>query len=160
MFSLTMYIAVVFSSKLILPISAKDTLRSYDCPNARQSINKCCCLYSPTGLKIKRSQRTLFSYNLRHQYKIMIRTTIYREMSNIKSTKIQEVHVFHLILELSLWNLLKRGVKLRMQMELEQRRQPMLQLHLNDQEFYWPITSRGVTVCGGEKHMNFFVDNT
>ena len=45
------------------------------------------------------------------------------------------MHVSRLDLQLSLRNLLKPGVKSRMEMLLEQRRQAMLQLHLRDQRF-------------------------
>ena len=38
-----------------------------------------------------------------------------------------------LILQLSLSNPLESGIKSRMKMQLEQRRQAMLQLHLSDQ---------------------------
>ena len=41
-----------------------------------------------------------------------------------------------LVLQLSLPNQLKPGVKSRMKMYLEQRRQAMLQLHLSDQHMY------------------------
>ena len=41
----------------------------------------------------------------------------------------------HLILQLSVPNPLKLGVKSRMKMKLEQRRQAVLQLHLSDHEF-------------------------
>ena len=41
----------------------------------------------------------------------------------------------NITLQLSLSNLLKPGVKSGMKMQLEQRRQAMLQLHLSDQQF-------------------------
>ena len=56
--------------------------------------------------------------------------------SNISHTKSQHLNVFHLILQVSLPNPLKPGVKLRTKMWLEKRRQAMLQLHLSDQQFY------------------------
>ena len=40
------------------------------------------------------------------------------------------------ILQLSSPNPLKPGVESRMKMQLEQRQQAMLQLHLSDQQFY------------------------
>ena len=46
------------------------------------------------------------------------------------------------MLQLSLRNPLKRFVKSRMNMKLEQRRQAMLQLHLSDQQVY------GLLSCG------------
>ena len=41
----------------------------------------------------------------------------------------------NITLQLSLSNLLKPGIKSGMKMQLEQRRQAMLQLHLSDQQF-------------------------
>ena len=58
----------------------------------------------------------------------------YREVSNIRRTKSQNLNASRLVLKLSLPNPLKPGVKLRMKMWLEQRRQAMLQLHLSDQQ--------------------------
>ena len=60
----------------------------------------------------------------------------YRQVSNIKRTQSKNINVSRLVLQLSLPNLLKPGVKLRMTMYLEQRRQARLQLHLNDQKMY------------------------
>ena len=56
----------------------------------------------------------------------------YRQVSNIRRTKSLNLNVSCLVLQLSLHNLLKPGVKSRMKMQLEQRRQAMLQLHLSD----------------------------
>ena len=56
--------------------------------------------------------------------------------SNIRCTKSQTFNTSCLVLQLSLPNLFKPGVKLIMKMQLEQRRQTMLQLHLSDQQFY------------------------
>ena len=61
---------------------------------------------------------------------------IYHQFSNIRRTQSQNINVCHLVLLLSLPNPLKPGVKLRMKMQLEQRRQAMLQLHLSDQKCY------------------------
>ena len=41
-----------------------------------------------------------------------------------------------LIISQYIYNILKPGVKSRVKMKLEQRRQAMLQLHLSDQQFY------------------------
>ena len=62
-------------------------------------------------------------------------------LSNLyyKVHQIQNFNVSGLILLLSLPNALKPGVKLRKKMWLEQRRQAMLQLHLNDQQVYCPL---------------------
>ena len=57
---------------------------------------------------------------------------IYRKTFSISRTKFQNLNGFRLILQLSLLNALEPGVKLRMKMQLEQRRQAMLQLHLID----------------------------
>ena len=59
----------------------------------------------------------------------------YRKVSNIRCTKSQYLNDSRLVLQLSLPNPMKSGVKSRMKMQLEQRRQAMLQLHLNDQQF-------------------------
>ena len=48
-------------------------------------------------------------------------------------------NVSRLVLQLSLPNPMKPGVKSRMKMYLEQRQQAMLQLHLSDRQFYCPI---------------------
>ena len=60
----------------------------------------------------------------------------YRKTSSISRTKSQNLNVSCILLQLSLLNPLKPGVKLRMKMYLEQRRQAMLQLHLSYQQFY------------------------
>ena len=59
----------------------------------------------------------------------------YRETSNIRHP-IPNFSDSRVVLQLSLANPLKPGVKLRMKMQLEQCRQAMLQLHLSDQQFY------------------------
>ena len=60
---------------------------------------------------------------------------IYRKVSNIRRTKSQDLNDSRLVLQLSLPNSLKLGVKSGMKVYLEQRRQAMLQLHLSDHEF-------------------------
>ena len=60
----------------------------------------------------------------------------YRQVSNIRRTISPNLNVACLVLQLSLHNLTKPGVKSRMNMKLEQRRQAMLQLHLSDKQFY------------------------
>ena len=67
---------------------------------------------------------------------VRLEQKIYCKISNIRCTKSQHLNVSHLVLQLSLLNPLKPGVKSRMKMYLEQRRQSMLQLHLSDQKFY------------------------
>ena len=61
---------------------------------------------------------------------------IFRNISNIRRTKSPNLTVYRLILQLSLLNPMKPSAKSRMKMELEQRRQAMLQLHLSDRQFY------------------------
>ena len=56
------------------------------------------------------------------------------KISNIMRTKSQNLNVSRLVLQLSLRNILKLSVQWRVKMYLEQRRQAMLQLHLNDQK--------------------------
>ena len=59
----------------------------------------------------------------------------YRKTSSISRTKSQNLNVSCILLQLSSLNPLKPGVKLRMKMWLEQRRQAMLQSHLSYQQF-------------------------
>ena len=59
----------------------------------------------------------------------------YQKTSSISRTKSQNLNASRLVLQLSLPNPLKPGVKSRMKMQLEQRRQAMLQLQLSDQQF-------------------------
>ena len=59
-------------------------------------------------------------------------TLNYRQFSNIRRTQSQNINVSRLVLQLSLPNPLKPGVKLKTKMLLEQRRQAMVQLHLSD----------------------------
>ena len=65
---------------------------------------------------------------------------MYRTISNIRRTKSPNLNVSLLVLELSLSNPMKPGVKSRMKMWLDQRRQAMLQLHLSDRQFYCLLT--------------------
>ena len=66
----------------------------------------------------------------------------YRQISNTKRTKSQTLNVSCLVLQLSLSNPLRPGIKSRMKMCLEQRRQAMLQLHRSDQQFLLPTRMR------------------
>ena len=61
--------------------------------------------------------------------------TIHRQTSDGR-TKSKDLNVSRLVLQLSLPNPLKLGVKSRMKMCLEQRRQALLQLYPNDQFLY------------------------
>ena len=61
---------------------------------------------------------------------------IYRKISNIRRTKSPNLNASRLVLQFSLPNPMKPGVKSRMKMQLEQRRQAMLQLHLCDRQYY------------------------
>ena len=56
----------------------------------------------------------------------------YRKVSNISRTENQNLDDSRLNMQLPLPNRLKPGVKSRMKMQLEHRRQAMLQLHLSD----------------------------
>ena len=60
----------------------------------------------------------------------------YRKISNIRRTKSLNLNVSRLVLQLSFPNPMKSVVKPRMKMQLEQRRQVMLQLHLSDGQFF------------------------
>ena len=67
----------------------------------------------------------------------LVKTTYdYCKVSNIRNTKSQNLNDSRLVLQLSLPNSVKLGVKLRMKM-LEQRRLAMLQLHLSVSEWSW-----------------------
>ena len=59
----------------------------------------------------------------------------YRQTSSKSRTKYSNLNVSCFVLQLPLPSLLKPGIKSRMEMWLEQRRQTMLQ-HLSDQQFY------------------------
>ena len=63
-------------------------------------------------------------------------TDTYHKVSNIRRTESQYLEDFRTVLQLSFPNPLKPEVKSRMKMQLEQRRQAMLQLHLSDPQFY------------------------
>ena len=58
------------------------------------------------------------------------------QTSDIGHTKYQNLNGYHLVLQLSLSNLLKPGVKSERKVQLEQRRQVTLQLYLSDQQSY------------------------
>ena len=73
--------------------------------------------------------------DLKQLYKYVY-SCIYRKVSNIRRTKSHYLNDSRLVLQLSLPNRLKPGVKSRKKMQLEQRRQAMLQLHLSDRQFY------------------------
>ena len=73
----------------------------------------------------------------------------YHKTSSISHTKSQNSNVSCILLQLSLLNPLKQGVKLRMEMQLEQRRQAMPQLDLSYQQFHCLLRCdyiRGFTV--------------
>ena len=64
------------------------------------------------------------------------REVSYRQLSNIRRIKSQNINVSGLVLQLPLPNPFKPGVESRMKMKLEQRRQVMLQLHLSKKQIY------------------------
>ena len=63
----------------------------------------------------------------------------------IRRTKSKKLNVSRLFLQFFLPDPLKLGIESRMKMQLEQRRQAMLQLHLSDQQVY--CTLRCVSYC-------------
>ena len=63
------------------------------------------------------------------------------QTSSIRRIKLHHFNVSRPVLQLSLAYPLKPGVKPTMKMYLEQRRQAMLQLHLRDEQLYYPQTS-------------------
>ena len=78
-----------------------------------------------------------FTYAYEPSISMFMHSCIYRKISNISRTKSQNLNVSCLVFKLSLPHPLKQpGVKSRMKMQLEQRRQAMLQLHLSDQQIY------------------------
>ena len=60
----------------------------------------------------------------------------YHQTFSIRPTKSQCLTVSHLVLQLSLPNPLKTGVKWRLKMQLKQRQEAMLQLYRSDQQAY------------------------
>ena len=70
----------------------------------------------------------------------------YHQTSYKRLTKSQNLNVSRLVLQLSLPS---PGFKSRMKMQLEQRRQPMLQLHLSDQQFYCLLRSPSYKIFDG-----------
>ena len=71
-----------------------------------------------------------------HAVSITAYVYIYHQSSNKSRPKFQNLNVSRLVLQLSLPNPMKPGVKSRMKMELEHRRQVMFKLHLSDQYFH------------------------
>ena len=65
----------------------------------------------------------------KHKMKYEAIKTKYCQTSDISHTKSQNLNVSHLVLQLSLPNSLKPVFKSRIKIQLEQRRQAMLQLH-------------------------------
>ena len=57
-------------------------------------------------------------------------------ISNIRRTKSSNLIVPRLVLQLSLPNTMKPGVRSRIEMWLEHRLSALLQLHLSDRQFY------------------------
>ena len=62
--------------------------------------------------------------------------TMYCQISSIRCTKLQDLNVSRLVLQLSLPNPLEPGVKSRMKMYLEQRRQSICSNYMSNQQFY------------------------
>ena len=56
----------------------------------------------------------------------------YRQLSNIRRAKSENLNVSRLVLQLSLSSPLKLGVKSRIKMQLEQRRQAMVKTYIRD----------------------------
>ena len=103
--------------------------------------------FSMMGLKLiqfsKKGHRELSKFDYTstldsHRFLNITKSTD-RKIFNISSTKSENSSDCCLVLQLPLANPLKPGVKLRMKMYLEQRRQAMLQLHLGDQQFYFQL---------------------
>ena len=66
-----------------------------------------------------------------YEWNMGVNHILYRKTSSISRTKSQNLNVSNFVVQLSLLNPLKPGVKSRMKMKLEHRRQAMLQLHLS-----------------------------
>ena len=104
----------------------------------------------------------LVPYGIPHSIpRISLHFQNYCQTSGIRYTKSQNLNVSHLILQLSLPNPLKPGVKSRMKMWLEQCRQAMLQLHLSDQQFYCQGAPyiQGLTVGHCDREMPYGIIN-
>ena len=78
----------------------------------------------------------MYSLTLTHSHSSRSYIDTYRQVSNISHTKSQHLKDSRIVLRLSLPNPLKPDVNSRMKMQLEQRRQAMLQLHQSDRQFY------------------------
>ena len=91
---------------------------------------------SPKSKKCSHGYQRPVSYHNKIQptLSLCIILGIHRQIFDIRRIKFQNSNVCRLASQLSLCDLLQPGVKLRMKMYLEQRRQAMLQLHLNDQQ--------------------------
>ena len=85
-------------------------------------------------------QHKIKHLNKQQQYSVPILWVMpyvtYRQVFNIRRTKSQHLKDSRTVLRLSLPNPLKPDVKSRTKMQLEQRRQAMLQLYLSDRQFY------------------------
>ena len=97
-------------------------LTLYIHPCTRRSICITVPVYAQAPGTVMASERTMW-------------TTKYCQTSSISCTKSKNFNVSRLVLQLSLPNLLKPDVKLKMKMSLEQRRQAMLLLYLNQQSY-------------------------
>ena len=94
-------------------------------------------IQTPQQIHVHNVSFTLGFRKNMHKLRIGARDTIiYHKTSNIRHTKSKKLKVSRLVFQLSLPYPLKSGVKSRMKMWLEQRRQALLQLHLSDQQFY------------------------
>ena len=117
---------------------------SFDCPSADESAASDCeqnsggsCRWDLSGLlqslRPANEKRRYFVINdVSHWLGANLETALYRQASGMRRAKSQHLNVSRLVLRLPLPNPLKSGVKLWMQMLLEQHRQAMLQLHLSD----------------------------
>ena len=107
---------------------------------------------------------------------IRTKIMVYRQTSNISRTKSQNLNFSRLDLQSSLSNPLEPCFKSIMKMQLEQRRQGILQLHLSDQEFhcllrcalyqrfdrrylYMPYIKHGQTISVKETSGGMYHDN-
>ena len=82
------------------------------------------------------TQRSASYILMPHAVSITAYVYVYHQSTNKGRPKFQNLNVSRLVLQLSLPNPMKPGVKSRVNMELEQRWQAMFKLHLSDQYFH------------------------
>ena len=94
------------------------------------------CRYRESGEHLQMNPMSMLRNIMETKQSKIQQNNAYLQISHFRCTKSQNLNVSHLISSRPCLNLLMPCVKSRMKMQLEQCRQAMLQLHLNDQQFY------------------------